>query len=105
MTKNPFWNAAFAALYIIGIVSLIQYVLAPLDVEKNVEKTILIPIMMLSLFVLSAAVMGYIFFGVPVQLYLDGEKKQAVHLFLKTVAAFAGITATLFLSVSLNGLF
>lgn len=101
MTKNPFWNAAFAALYIIGIVSLIQYVLAPLDVEK----TILIPIMMLSLFVLSAAVMGYIFLGAPVQLYLDGEKKTAVHLFLKTVAVFAGITTILFLSVFLVGLF
>lgn len=103
MTKNPFWNAAFAALYIVGVVSLIQYALTPL--EGGEEKTLLIPIMMLSLFVLSAAVMGYIFLGAPVQLYLDGGKKQAAHLFLKTVAAFAGITAILFLSVFLSGLF
>lgn len=101
MTKNPFRNAGFAALYIIVVVLLIQYVFIPVVPEK----TIFIPILMLSLFVLSAAVMGYIFLGAPMQLYLDGEKKQAVHLFLKTVAAFAGITALLFLSVFLSGLF
>lgn len=105
MTKNPFWNAAFAALYIFGVVSLIHYVFAPFLAPLEVEKTLFIPILMLSLFVLSVAIMGYIFFGAPVQLYLDGEKKQAVHLFLKTIAAFAGITAVLFLFVFLRGLF
>ncbi|MDB5224948.1 MAG: hypothetical protein JWO43_570 [Candidatus Adlerbacteria bacterium] len=48
-----------------------------------------IPIAMLSLFVFSASVMSYIFLYQPLQLFLDGEKKKAVDLFLKTLAAFA----------------
>ena len=47
---------------------------------------------LLSLFVLSAAVMGYIFFYQPTQLYLAGKHKEAVNMFLKTVGFFATIT-------------
>jgi hypothetical protein len=54
--------------------------------------SILFPIAFLCLFVLSATVMGLIFFMQPVQLYLAGDKKQALALFLRTVAVFAGIT-------------
>ncbi|MBI3075020.1 MAG: hypothetical protein HYY92_02290 [Parcubacteria group bacterium] len=97
MTQNPFWNAGFAALYIVGIVSLIQYGLA--SALEDAEKTIFIPIIMLSLLVLSAAIMGYIFFGQPLQMYLDGKKKEAVHLFLKTVAVFASIPALIFFAL------
>ena len=42
---------------------------------------------------------GYFFFFQPIQLYLDGEKKQAVNLFLKTLAAFAGITVLFLLTL------
>ena len=47
----------------------------------------------LSLFTLSAAVMAYVFGYEPFQLYFDGKKKQALDLALKTIAAFAIITA------------
>jgi len=87
-----------AELYIVLIVFIIQYV------EKGIElpETILVPIIMLSLFVISATVMGYLFVAEPILLYIDGEKKQAVNLFLSTVGVFAVITvlialATLFL--------
>ena len=50
------------------------------------------PVAILSLFTLSAAVMGYIFFFQPVQLYLDGKKKPAIDLFLQTLGVFAIIT-------------
>ena len=55
-------------------------------------ETILIPIAMLSLFVLSAAVMGYLFVAGPVQMYLEGQKKEGINLFIQTVMIFAGIT-------------
>ncbi|HEY4517472.1 MAG TPA: hypothetical protein VJI74_01115 [Candidatus Paceibacterota bacterium] len=59
-------------------------------------ETILIPIAMLSLFVLSASVMGYLFVVEPVQLYLDGKKKEGITFFLQTVTIFAGATLLLF---------
>jgi len=89
MTKNPFLNALAAGLYIVMIASVMFYG------TKNLGPTdsIIAPIAMLSLFTLSAAVMGYLFFYQPVMLYLDGKKKNAINLFLKTVFVFAGFTA------------
>jgi hypothetical protein len=92
MTKNPFLNALAASLYIVGVVSFINF----LQILGEEPETILIPMAMLSLFVLSAAMMAFLFFFQPVQMYLDGEKKQAVNLFLKTLAVFAFITIILF---------
>ena len=91
MTLNPFYNALLAAGYIVLVVFTITAFEKP-----NSPDTILIPIAMLSLFVLSAALMGYIFFYQPATLYLDGNKKEAVDLFLKTVGFFACIVVVLF---------
>ena len=88
MTKNPFINALGAVAYIVLVASTMFYVSN--HAQHNVS--IMVPIMVLSLFTLSAAVMGYIFLAQPVQLYLGGKKKQAINLFLKTVGIFAGIT-------------
>ncbi len=96
MTKNPFLNAIAASAYIVAIILLISSleVLAGPDGEKE---SILIPMAMLSLLVLSVATMSYLFFFQPVQMYLDGNKKEAAALFTKTLFAFAGITAVFFL--------
>lgn len=88
MTKNPFLNAIAAIAYIITIASVMFYG------TKNLPEpdTIIAPIAVVSLFTLSAAVMGYIFGLQPLQLLVDGKKKEAVDLFLKTIVSFAGIT-------------
>ena len=98
MTKNPFVNAAGATLYIILVASL---VFNGQRLFGN-GKSVLIPIAMLSLFTLSAAVMGYIFLYQPAQMYLDGKKKVALNLFLQTLATFAGITVLVFLLLFLG---
>lgn len=90
MTKKPYLNALFAALYIILIVILLTY--GPVLVRQKPD-TILAPIAMLSLFVLSAAFMGYAFFFQPILLYIEGKKHEAVELFTKTLVIFAVITA------------
>ncbi len=92
MTKNPIINAFSATLYIIIVVSLLFY----FSKFEGMDNSILIPITILSLFVLSAAVMGYIFVYNPLQLFLEGKKEEAVGLFLKTVGTFALITAIIF---------
>jgi hypothetical protein len=90
MTRNPIVNALTAAAYIVLVASGLYY--GPKLIGPPAE-SVLFPIAFLCLFVLSAAVMGLVFFMQPVQLYLDGEKKQAWALLLRTVAAFAGVTA------------
>ncbi|MEK7554926.1 MAG: hypothetical protein AAB518_03015 [Patescibacteria group bacterium] len=89
MTKNPIFNAVGAALYIALIVTLINSITR----FAGPTETILIPMAMLSLFVLSVLVMGYFFIYQPLRLYLDGEKMSAATLFLKTIGSFAVITA------------
>ena len=87
MTKNPYINALAAALYIVVVASIMT-----LGQKSGPDPSVLVPIAVLSLFVLSAAVMGYVFFFQPVQMFLDGAKKESVDLFVKTIAAFAVLT-------------
>lgn len=89
MTKNPYLNALSAGLYIVFVVLLITY--GPAFVREKPD-TILAPIAILSLLVLSVACMGSIFFFQPILMYIEGEKREAVRLFAKTLAAFAIVT-------------
>ena len=97
MTRNPLINALSASAYIVLVVSIMSYA----GQHTQGPDGLIVPITMLSLFVLSAAVMGFLFFYRPVQMYLDGEKKGAVDLFLKTVAVFAAITLV-FLAIAFS---
>lgn len=101
MTKNPFINALGALGYITLVASVMFYGMQ----RSGPDNSVIIPIAMMSLFTLSAAVMGFIFLSQPLQLCLDGKKKEAVRLFVQTVTTFAGITIlafTLLLSGNLS---
>ena len=50
-------------------------------------------IVFLSLLTLSVAVMAFLFFYQPLLLFISGNRKEAVNLFVKTVGIFAAITA------------
>ena len=89
MSRNPYINALLAAAYIVFVVLLITY--GPAYVRDKPD-TILAPMAMLSLLVFSVALMGYLFLLQPVQMFLDGQKHEAVELFTKTLGAFAVIT-------------
>lgn len=84
--KKPFLHALAAALYIVAIVFVTQLVTSSL---KSQNETIIIPMTMLSLFVLSAAVMGFLFLSEPLYLLMDNRKKEAVAFFGKVVGFFA----------------
>lgn len=94
--KNPYLNSVYAEIYIIIVVWIMSNVGAP-----NTPDTFFDPIAGLSLFVLSVAVMGYFFFGAPLQVYLDGKKNQSIAFFMQTVMSFAAITATVLIIVSI----
>lgn len=89
MTRNPFINAFSASLYIILVVTVMDFVS---KTQGSKPDTILAPITFLSLLTLSAAIMGFVFFYQPLQLLIDNKKKEALNLFVRTLAVFAGIT-------------
>ena len=89
MSKNPIINALSASAYIILIVSVMTFVTQPL---RNKPDTFFAPITMLFVLTLSVAVMAYIFFYQPLLLFIEGKKKEAINLFVKTVGVFAVFT-------------
>lgn len=90
MTKNPLINALCASTYIILGVTVMTFVTEPL---KNKPDTFFAPVVFLSLLTLSVAVIAFLFFYQPLMLFIDGKKKEAVNLFVKTVGIFGAITA------------
>ena len=66
MTKNPLINALAASLYIILVASVMYYG----SNYTGPVNSVIAPIAVLSLFTLSAAVMGYIFGSESLQLLL-----------------------------------
>ncbi len=95
MSKNPLLNGLAAFAYILLVVLVMFWG------SKGAEQSasFLFPIVLLCVFTLSAAVMGYIFGLQPIRLYVDGHKKLAVELFLKTILVFACITALMVILV------
>jgi hypothetical protein len=89
MSKNPLINALSASVYIFLVVSVMTFVTQPL---RHKPDTFFAPIAFLSVLTLSVAVMAFLFFYQPFQLFIDGKKKAAVNLFAKTVGIFAAIT-------------
>lgn len=90
MTRNPAINALLALSYIVLLVSAVFYGPTLLQMPDEDMFGILIPIAFLSLFVFSAALMGFIFLYRPLLLLAKGEKEQAAKLFLQTLGFFAG---------------
>jgi hypothetical protein len=82
--KKPFIYASGAVGYIVVIVLILNF-----SKYFPQKETIIIPMLMLSLFVLSAAVMGFLFLSEPLKLFLENQKEEAVKFFAKTVGIFA----------------
>jgi hypothetical protein len=89
MSKNPIVNSLSASAYIILVVSVMTFVTQPL---KDKPDSFFAPITVLFVLTLSVAVMAYMFFYQPLLLFIEGKKKEAVNLFVKTVGIFAAIT-------------
>lgn len=93
MSRNPFFNAGAATIYILIVASVMFYGTK----FAGPSNSVIAPIAAISLFTLSAAIMAYVFGYQPALLFLDGKKKEAVNLFLQTVGVFAAVTAVILL--------
>jgi hypothetical protein len=94
--KKPFLYALASALYIVAVVFGISTITSMLA-----DNTILIPITLLGLFVLSAAIIGFLFLIEPFRLYMEEKKKEAVIFFVKTVGFFACFVVAFLVSLLL----
>ena len=82
--KNPYLNAFAAGAYIAFIVQ----VMSTFTDNNNHGPSIFVPMVMLSLFVFSAAVMGFLFVYQPLKLFLDKRQEEALSFFAKTLGTF-----------------
>lgn len=97
--KNAIINAGITVLYIVLVASFLTR--AETIFEESVPKdTVLIPIIMLLIFVVSAAITGFTVVGKPLMWYLDGKKKEALSLLGSTIF-FLALIALFFISILL----
>ena len=97
LIKRSFLNALGTGLYIVLLITL------GLNGEKlfGTINNNFAPIAFLLTFVTSASITSGLVLGKPILMYLDGQKKDAVKLFIYTVAWLALVTIII-LIVGLN---
>lgn len=89
--KNPeyisksFVSALGTVVYVAAVALLLSHGQAIFGNDSN-NKSFLIPIFMLLLFVISAAITATLVLGRPIQLYLAGTKKEGITLFFANLA-------------------
>src|SRR3989338_3027741 len=93
--KRAVIDAVGTAIYVVLIVSFIF----SLQIFQKEEDIIIIPMAMLLLFVCSAAITGFLVFGKPIMLYIDGKKREAVSLLGYTLGVLVLITIISFISL------
>jgi len=87
--KSAIINSIATAAYVIGVACFMYF---GTMIKLGRANTILVPIALLLLFVFSAALTGFLIFGKPAQLYVDGKKKEALSLLIHTLIIFSIIT-------------
>jgi len=95
--KKPFLHALSAFLYIVCLI-----LIASNFEHALPDESLFAPMIMLSLLVLSVALMSFIFFYEPVTLYIENKKKESVAFFVKTLGSFAGLVALLLIYIFLK---
>jgi hypothetical protein len=88
ITRHALLNAVATAFYVVIISSFLFYA----SHTFGRAPTVLIPIAMLLLLVLSAALTGALVLGRPILWYMDGKKKAAVSLLAATLGILLLIT-------------
>lgn len=99
MTKNPILNALSALAYILLVAGFL-YIVS--QTQRDKPDTFFAPVAVMSLLTLSATVMAFIFFYQPLQLFIEGKKKEALDLFFKTVGIFGVFTLIIWILLSLG---
>ncbi len=97
LIKSSLINSVIALLYISGVALLMTNAQNIFGKGDNVFTGIAV----LMLFVISAAIMGFVILGRPILMYLDGLKKEAVKLFYLTITWLILIAAIIFIGLAI----
>lgn len=87
--KRAFIDALATAIYVVMVASFMFYVS---QIKLGRANNILVPITLLLLLVFSASLTGFLIFGKPAQMYVDGKKKEALSMLTQTLLFFSVIT-------------
>lgn len=82
IVRSAFINALVTAGYIVLVAIFLFYGTK----SFGPTETVFIPIVMLTLFVFSAAFTSFMVFGRPAMWFINGHKKEALSLFIYTLA-------------------
>lgn len=99
MFKTPLQNSLGASAYIALVVFLMNLLNSVEATSPSSAESFFFPIVFLSIFSLSVAMMAFFFFYQPIQLFLSNKKAQAATFFLQTAGYFGLITVVLALAV------
>ncbi|MFA5841738.1 MAG: hypothetical protein WC835_02125 [Candidatus Paceibacterota bacterium] len=83
--KNAAINAMGTALYVALVATFLSNTQYIFGRDGGDPKSVLVPIAMLLLLILSAAITGSLVLGKPILWYLDGKKKEALSLLAYTL--------------------
>jgi hypothetical protein len=87
--KQALLNTLLTTGYIILVASFMYF---GSEAKIGRVNSFIAPIAFLMLFVFSAALTGFLIFGKPAQMYVDGKKKEALSLLFNTLGFFSIIT-------------
>lgn len=100
---SPVWySLGHAVLVLVYISSVAWFMTNAETILGEAEETFLIPVAMLMLLVLSAAVMGLLVFGRPILMYLDGKKREAVMFLGYTIGWLTLLTFLVFVALAVT---
>ena len=89
ITKRALIDALCTALYVAGVGCFMYY---GSQIKIGRANVALVPITLLLMLVFSASLTGFLIFGKPAQMYVDGKKKEALSLLFQTLGFFSAIT-------------
>lgn len=98
--KYSLINGLSTVLYVIIIVLSINFIGNTLS---DKPETVLIPIVMLLLFVISAAITGMLVLGRPLIWYLNGDKSEALRLAISTIGVIIMIAIIILIIMIMAG--
>ncbi len=101
MKKGLISSAVLSAVGVLTYVSIIAWIMRTIGKAfGTVPDTVLSPVLLLMLFVTSAAITGLLVLGKPAYLFFSGNKKDAITLLLITIGLIALLTFIVFLFVA-----
>ncbi|MEJ0021466.1 MAG: hypothetical protein WDN47_02660 [Candidatus Doudnabacteria bacterium] len=96
MKDNPVAHSLGHAVLVLLYVTLVASIMNHGSVWFGQKDTAFTPILVLMLFVLSAAITSALVLGRPVLMYFDGQKKEALKFFGYTVGWMFALTVVVF---------